>query len=88
VGVIDVLVNLPSPHLVTPTRPSTPKVLQAKERTPTPSPSIIFTFGLVVESIVELGGVSLALRNAHRLQVLRIEPFIFIMINKILANGL
>jgi hypothetical protein len=30
-------------------------VLQAKERAPTFSPSIVFTFGLVVESIKELG---------------------------------
>jgi hypothetical protein len=31
---------------------------QAKELAPTPSPSAIFTFGLVVESIKELKGVS------------------------------
>jgi hypothetical protein len=33
-------------------------MLQAKEHAPTPSPSIVFIFGLVVESIKELGGVS------------------------------
>jgi hypothetical protein len=32
-------------------------MLQAKERTPTP-PSVVFTFGLIVESIKELGGAS------------------------------
>jgi hypothetical protein len=32
-------------------------VLRAKECTPTPSPSTIFTFGLEVESIKKLGGV-------------------------------
>jgi hypothetical protein len=32
-------------------------VLQTKEHAPTPSPSIVFTFGLAVESIKELGGV-------------------------------
>jgi hypothetical protein len=56
VWVIDLLVNLPSPHLETPTRPSTPKVLQAKEHTPTPFPSIAFIFGFVVGSIKEFGG--------------------------------
>jgi hypothetical protein len=33
-------------------------MLRAKEHTPTPSPSVVITFGLVVESIKELGGVS------------------------------
>jgi hypothetical protein len=56
--VINLLVNLPSPHLGAPTRPSTFKMLQVKECAQTPSPSIVFIFGLVVESIKELGGVS------------------------------
>jgi hypothetical protein len=87
-GVIDVHVNLPSPHLRALACPSNLEVLRTKERAPISSPSIVFTFGLIVESITEFRGVSLALRNAHRLQVLRIEPFIFTMINKVLANGL
>jgi hypothetical protein len=33
-------------------------MLQAGERTPTPFPSTVFTFGLAVESIKELGGAS------------------------------
>ncbi len=33
-------------------------MLQAKEHTPTFYPSIVFTFGLVVESIKEFGGAS------------------------------
>jgi hypothetical protein len=33
-------------------------VLRVKELAPTPSPSVVFTFGLVVESIKELGGAS------------------------------
>jgi hypothetical protein len=33
-------------------------MLQAKEHTPTPSPSVVFTFGIIVESIKELGGAS------------------------------
>jgi len=51
------LVNLPSPHLGTLACHFTPKVLQAKERATTP-PFVVFTFGFVVESIKELGGVS------------------------------
>jgi hypothetical protein len=42
--------------------PLYPEMLQAKERAkeraPTPSPFIVFTFGLAIESIKELGGVS------------------------------
>jgi hypothetical protein len=34
------------------------KVLQAKERTPTFSPSVVFTFGLIVEFIKEFRGAS------------------------------
>jgi hypothetical protein len=30
-----------------------------RERAPTPSPSVVFTFGLTVESIKELGGASI-----------------------------
>jgi len=33
-----------------------PEVLQARECAPTPSPSIVFTLGLVVESIKEFEG--------------------------------
>jgi hypothetical protein len=33
-------------------------MLQVKECVPTPFPSIVFTFGFVVESIKEFGGVS------------------------------
>ncbi len=38
--------------------PSTLEVLRAKERAPTPSPSIVFIFGFIIESIKELGGAS------------------------------
>jgi len=41
--------------------PLPPEVLQARERTPILFPSIVFTFGLVVESIKELGGTSCTL---------------------------
>jgi len=51
------LVNLLTPHPEAPTRPSTPKVLRARERAPITSPFVVITFGLVVESIQELGGV-------------------------------
>ncbi len=58
--IIDLLVNLPSPHFGAPTHPSTPQVLQAKERVRTFSLSTAITFGLIVESIkeLELGGAS------------------------------
>jgi len=52
------LFNLPSPHLGAPARPSTPEVLRAREHAPIPSPFVVFTFGLIVESIKELGGAS------------------------------
>jgi hypothetical protein len=32
------------------------------EHTPTPSPSVVFTFGLTVESINEFGGASFGMR--------------------------
>ncbi len=56
--IIDLLVTHPSPHPKAPIGPFTPEMLRARERTPTPYPSIVFTFGLVVESIKEFGGVS------------------------------
>jgi hypothetical protein len=33
-------------------------MLRTKERPPTPSPFVVFTFGLAVEPINELGGAS------------------------------
>jgi hypothetical protein len=33
-------------------------MLRTKERTPTPFPFVVFTFGLIVESIKEFGGAS------------------------------
>jgi hypothetical protein len=54
------LVTHPSPHLGAPTHPSTLKVLWTKECTPTPYPSVVFTFGLTFEFIKEFGGVSLS----------------------------
>jgi len=61
VGIIDPLVTCCNPHPKAPTCPSTPKMLQAKERAPTPYPSIVFTFAFVVEFIKELGGESILL---------------------------
>jgi hypothetical protein len=48
--------NLPSliPEFLT--HPSTHEVLQAKERAPTPFPSVVFFLGLVTEFIKEFGG--------------------------------
>jgi hypothetical protein len=56
--VIDLLVNHPSPEPRAPTCPSTPEMLQPKERTPISFTFVVFTFGLIVESIKELGGMS------------------------------
>jgi len=46
--VIELLVNLPSPHPKAGTHRSTPEMLQAKERALIPFPFVIFIFGLVV----------------------------------------
>jgi hypothetical protein len=53
------LVNIFNPHLGALTCLSTFEMLQAREHAPTRSLSIIFTFELTVESIKELGGVSI-----------------------------
>jgi len=58
VWVSEVLVNLHSPHPEALEHPSTPKMLWTNEHAPTLSPSVVFTFGLVIESIKELGGAS------------------------------
>jgi len=52
------LINLSSPHPEAPARPFIPEVLRTREHARNPSPSIIFTFRLVVESIKELRGAS------------------------------
>jgi hypothetical protein len=51
------LVNLPNPHPGAPTCPSTPKVLRTREHasTPSPSPSVVFTFKLIVHPSRSLG---------------------------------
>jgi hypothetical protein len=63
VWVIELLVNLPSPHPKALAHPSTPKVLRARECAPTPSLFDVFTFGLVVESIKEPRGASIVKDN-------------------------
>jgi len=56
--IIDLLVIHPNPHPKALARPSTFKVLQAKEQTPTLYPFVVFTFGFVIEFIKKLGGAS------------------------------
>jgi len=56
--IIELLVTFPSPHLGTPARPFTPKVLQVRECAPSPYPSTVFTVKLKVESTKEFGGAS------------------------------
>ncbi len=63
--VIDLLVNFRSPHLEAPARLSTSEMLWSKECAPSPSPFVVFTFGLAVESIKELGGTSPVRRKKH-----------------------
>jgi hypothetical protein len=60
--VIELLVIFPSPHLEALACPSTPKVLQARERAPTLYSSIVFHFRLTFESIKELRSVSHGMR--------------------------
>jgi hypothetical protein len=59
VRIIDLLVILPNPHLGALARPSTPKIVRAKERAPTPYPSTIFTFRLAIETTKKFGGASI-----------------------------
>jgi hypothetical protein len=59
VWIIDLLVTHLHPHPGALARPFTPKMLRAKERTPTLYPFVVFTFGLVVEFIKEIEGASI-----------------------------
>jgi len=65
VWIIDLLVTHFNPHYEAPTCPCTPKLLQTRKRTPTPCPFDVFTFGLAVESMTELGGASLVHYVCH-----------------------
>jgi hypothetical protein len=49
-------------------------VLRVRERAPIPFPSIVFTFEFVVESIKELGGVSLGVLRQNDIWVLAPWP--------------
>ncbi len=73
IWVIDLLINLPNPHLGISTRPFTPEALQAKEHGPIPSPSIVFTFGLIIESIKELDGASLCIYKCKSQNILNLK---------------
>ncbi len=55
---IQLLINLPSPYFGALARASTLEVLRIKERTLIPFSFVVFTFGLTIESIKELGGAS------------------------------
>jgi hypothetical protein len=45
-----------NPHFKALTHPFTFGALQAREHTPIPSPFVVFTFGLTIESIKEFSG--------------------------------
>jgi hypothetical protein len=62
VWIIDPLVTRPSPILKLQHTPLPLKCYELGSALQTPFPSIVFTFGLVVESIKEFGG---ALRKAY-----------------------
>jgi hypothetical protein len=55
-------VLIPIPELQ---HPFTPKVLRIRERAPTPSSFVIFTFGFAFESIKEFGGLSMLMQKQH-----------------------
>ncbi len=61
--VIDLLVILPSPYPKALAHHFTPKMLRTRKRTPTLSPSIVFTFGLAIESIKESRGASITIKQ-------------------------
>jgi hypothetical protein len=46
-------------------------MLRTKKHAPTPSPFVVFTFGFVVESIKEPGGMSEGVSKCHK------HPFIY-----------
>ncbi len=68
-SIIDPLVTCPNPHPGALACPSTPEVQQARERTSTSYPFVVFTFGFIVDFIKELGGASFTLSsiNGHSL---------------------
>jgi hypothetical protein len=55
VWVIDLLVTLLNPYPRTPTRPSTPEMLRARERTPTLHSSVVFTLNSHLSLLRSLG---------------------------------
>ncbi len=55
VRIINPLVICLNPHLEAPAHPFTPKVLRTTKHTPTHYPYVVYTFGLVIESITEFG---------------------------------
>jgi hypothetical protein len=61
VWIIEPLITHPSPHPKVPTRPFTPKMLWAREHTPTPYSFIVFTFKLTFESFKECESASIIL---------------------------
>jgi hypothetical protein len=67
VWVIKLIVNHPSPHLGTPARPFTLQNDVGQGAHPTPSPFVVFIFGLIVGSIKELGDASTTMHFLGRL---------------------
>jgi hypothetical protein len=78
------LVIHPGPYPGAPAHLSTPKVLQTKERAPTPSPSVVFTFGFTIESIKESRGASTHLHRLSSSITCRFVYFVNISLNTII----
>jgi hypothetical protein len=75
-GIIDLLVIHPSPHLGAPTRPSTFKMVRTKECTPTHSSSNVFTFKFAFECFKECGGcIKTLLAVAGSIVVVMVKEF-------------
>jgi hypothetical protein len=77
------IVTCPSPYPEALARPSTPKMLRAQERAPTPYPSIVFTLGLIVEFIQEFRGVSIFFSCIEQVAKDMISHSVFIKTPKI-----
>jgi hypothetical protein len=77
--VIELLVNLLSPHPGTLACPSTPEVLWARERAPTSYSSVIFTLDLHLSLSKELGSASSCITNfmGHDLAIIVMWNFFF-----------
>jgi len=76
--IIDPLVTHFNPHPGTLARPSTPKVLQARDRTLIIYTYIFFHLGFIIESIEKLGGASILMVIGQFCKLLKMWPEIIL----------